>query len=182
MSLPRLPRKLGATRSLVAVAMLATAAFGALPAQAATVSSGNTALQVQLTVPDAATFNQPAPYALTVTNNTSSTVNDAVIGVKFGVGARLTSAITGLPANSCVKGSGAFGCLVTSLAPGASTTLTFTASQTAGSVVDLAAAQAFVGGSFTTSSVSAIVVAAGPPAGGGGIGGGGTGGHLGAGL
>ena len=103
MSLLRLPRKLGATRSLVAVAMLAGAAFSAVPAQAATVSSANTALQVQLTAPDAASLNQPANYALTLTNNTTSTINNAIVGVKFGTGARLTSGITGLPANSCVR-------------------------------------------------------------------------------
>ena len=178
MSLLRLPRKLGATRSLVAVAMLAGAAFSAVPAQAATVSSANTALQVQLTAPDAASLNQPANYALNLTNNTTSTINNAIVGVKFGTGARLTSGITGLPANSCVRGNTAFGCLVTSLAPGASTTLTFTASQAAGSVLDIAAAQAFVGGAFTTSTVSTIVVATGPTSvgGGGGGGGGGTGG------
>ena len=175
MSLLRLPRKLGA-RSLVAVAMLAGTAFSAVPAQAATLSSANTALQVQLTVPDAATFGQPANYALSVTNNTTSTINNAIVGVKFGTGARLTSGISGLPANSCVRGNIAFGCLVTSLAPGATTTLTFTASQTVGSVMDIAAAQAVVGGSFTTSTVSAIVAAAGPTSGGGGTGGGGTGG------
>ena len=165
------------------VAMLAGAAFSAVPAQAATVSSASTALQVQLTVPDAASFNQPANYALTVTNNTTSTINNAIVGVKFGTGARLTSGITGLPANSCVRGNIAFGCLVTALAPGASTTLTFTASQTVGSVLDIAAAQAFVGGAFTTSTVSAVVVATGPTSGGGGgTGGGGTGGGGGGGL
>ena len=185
MSLLRLPRKLGATRSLLAVAMLAGAAFSAVPAQAATVSSTNTALQVQLTTPDAATLGKPAGYALTVTNNTASTINNAIVGVKFGAGARLTSTISGLPANSCVRGNTAFGCLVTSLAPGASATLTFTASQTTSSVLDIAAAQASVGGSFTTSTVDAIVVASVPASGGatgGGTGGGGTGGHGGAGL
>ena len=63
MSLLRLPRKLGATRSLVAVAMLAGAAFSALPAQAATVTSTNAALQVSLEIPVGATLNTPAAVA-----------------------------------------------------------------------------------------------------------------------
>jgi hypothetical protein len=188
MSLLRLPRTLGATRSLLAVAMLAGAAFSAVPAQAATVSSTNTSLQVTLSMPTAATLNKPAAYVLTVTNNTASTLNNVIVGQKFGPGARLTSGITGLPANSCVRGNTAFACLVTSLLPGETATLTFTGGQSVGSVVDTAAAQAFVGGLFTTSSVTlvsdATAIAPNPapapapapaPGGGGGAGGGGRG-------
>ena len=184
MSLLRLPRKLGTTRSLVAVAMLAGAAFSAIPAQAATVTSTNAALQVSLEIPVAATLNKPAAYVLTVTNNTASTLNNVIVGDKFLSGAKLSSGISGLPTNSCVRGNSAFACLVTSLAPGASATLTFTATQFADGALSLAAAQAFVGGNFTTSTVSLVSqLAAGAPApvpapapapGGGG---GGTGGH-----
>lgn len=177
MSLFRLPRTLGATRSLLVVAMLAGAAFSAVPAQAATVSSVNNGLQVQLTMPAAATFGKPAAFELTVTNTTTSTLDNVIVGQKFGVGSKLSSTITGLPANSCVRGAAAFDCLVPTLAPGASATLTFTGTQTASSVVDLAAAQVFVGGLFTTTSVSLVsdlaapAVAPAPAPGGGGAGG-----------
>jgi hypothetical protein len=168
--------------------MLAGAAFSAVPAQAATLTSANTQLQLQLVTPDLAVMGKPADYQLTLTNNTAGTINNAIVGLKFGPGARLSSTIAGLPANSCVRGNASFGCLVTSLAPGASVTLTFTGSQTVSSAVDIAAAQAFVGGVFTTSSVETIVLAAAPATGGGGgtggggTGGGGTGGGGGAGL
>jgi Domain of unknown function DUF11 len=163
MSLFRVPRKLGAARSLVAVAMLAGAAFSAVPAQAATLSSA-TPLLVQLSMPSAATLNQPAAYVLTVTNNTGSTLRNVIVGEKFFAGAKLSSAISGLPANSCVRGLAAFACLVTSLAPGGSATLQFSATQSVGSAATLAAAQAFVGGVFTTSSVSLVSQAVGASA------------------
>jgi hypothetical protein len=159
--------------------MLAGAAFSAVPAQAATLTSTNTQLQVQLVTPDPAPLNRPGDYALTLTNNTGSTINNALLGMKFGTGAKLSSTIAGLPPNSCVRGNTGFACLVTSLAPGASVTLTFTGVQTVSSAFDIAAAQAFVDGLFTTSSVSTTVLAAAPATGGGGgggTGGGGTGG------
>ena len=178
MSLFRLPRTLGASRSLLVVAMLAGAAFSAVPAQAATVSSVSNGLQVQLSMPAAATLGKPAAFELIVTNTTATTLNNVIVGQKFGVGSKLSSGITGLPANSCVRGAGAFACLVPTLAPGASATLSFTGTQTASSVVDLAAAQAFVDGIFTTSAVTLVSDAAGPaiapapaPAPGGGVGG-----------
>ena len=180
MSLFRLPRTLGASRSLLVVAMLAGAAFSAVPAQAATVSSVSNGLQVQLSMPAAATLGKPAAFELIVTNTTATTLNNVIVGQKFGVGSKLSSAITGLPANSCVRGAGAFACLVPTLAPGASATLSFTGTQTASSVVDLAAAQAFVDGIFTTSAVTLVSDAAGPaiaPAPAPAPGGGGTGGH-----
>ena len=180
MSLFRLPRTLGASRSLLVVAMLAGAAFSAVPAQAATVSSVSNGLQVQLSMPAAATLGKPAAFELIVTNTTATTLNNVIVGQKFGVGSRLSSAITGLPANSCVRGAAAFACLVPTLAPGASATLSFTGTQTASSVVDLAAAQAFVDGIFTTSAVTLVSDAAGPaiaPAPAPAPGGGGTGGH-----
>ena len=102
--------------------------------------------------------------------------------------ATLTSTIAGLPPNSCVRGNTGFACLVPSLAPNASVTLTFTGSQTVSSAFDIAAAQAFMGGLFTTSTVSTSVLAVAPASGGGGgtggggTGGGGTGGGGGAGL
>jgi hypothetical protein len=109
--------------------------------------------------------------------------------MKFGTGAKLSSTVAGLPPNSCVRGNTGFACLVTSLDPGASVTLTFTGVQTVSSTFDIAAAQAFMGGLFTTSSVSTSAVAAAPASGGGGggtggggTGGGGTGGGGGAGL
>jgi hypothetical protein len=164
--------------------MLAGAAFSAVPAQAATLTSTNTQLQVQLVTPDLAPMNQPGNYALTLTNNSTSTINNALLGMKFGTGAKLSSSVAGLPANSCVRGNTGFACLVTSLAPGASLTLTFTGVQTVSSAFDIAAAQAFVDGFFTTSSVSTTVlaVATASGGGGGGTGGGGTGGGGGAGL
>ena len=180
MSLFRLPRTLGASRSLLVVAMLAGAAFSAVPAQAATVSSVSNGLQVQLSMPAAATLGKPAAFELIVTNTTATTLNNVIVGQKFGVGSKLSSGITGLPANSCVRGAGAFACLVPTLAPGASATLSFTGTQTASSVVDLAAAQAFVDGLFTTSAVTLVSDAAGPaiaPAPAPAPGGGGTGGH-----
>ena len=182
MSLFRLPRTLGASRSLLVVAMLAGAAFSAVPAQAAPVSSVNVTngLQVQLSMPAAATFGKPAAFELVVTNTTATTLNNVIVGQKFGVGSRLSSAITGLPANSCVRGAAAFACLVPTLAPGASATLSFTGTQTASSVVDLAAAQAFVDGIFTTSAVTLVSDVAAPaiaPAPAPAPGGGGTGGH-----
>ena len=180
MSLFRLPRTLGASRSLLVVAMLAGAAFSAVPAQAATVSSVSNGLQVQLSMPAAATLGKPAAFELIVTNTTATTLNNVIVGQKFGVGSKLSSGITGLPANSCVRGAGAFACLVPTLAPGASATLSFTGTQTASSVVDLAAAQAFVDGIFTTSAVTLVSDAAGPaiaPAPAPAPGGGGTGGH-----
>src|SRR5205823_10623707 len=100
MSLLRLPRKLGATRSLVAVAMLAGAAFSALPAQAATVTSTNAALQVSLEIPVGATLNTPAAYVLTVSNNTASTLNNVIVGDKFLYGATFSRYIHDLPMNS----------------------------------------------------------------------------------
>jgi hypothetical protein len=183
MSLFRLPRTLGASRSLLVVAMLAGAAFSAVPAQAATVSSVSNGLQVQLTMPAAATLGKPAAFDLVVTNTTATTLNNVIVGQKFGVGSKLSSTITGLPANSCVRGAGAFACLVPTLAPGASATLSFTGTQSASSVVDIAAAQAFVDGIFTTSAVTLVSDAAAPaiaPAPAPAPGGGGTGGHGGA--
>jgi Domain of unknown function DUF11 len=186
MSLFRLPRTLGASRSLLVVAMLAGAAFSAVPAQAAPVSSINVSngLQVQLTMPAAATLGKPAAFELTVTNTTTSTLNNVIVGQKFGVGSRLAGNITGLPPNSCVRGNTAFACLVPTLDPGASATLTFNGTQSVGSVVDTAAAQAFVNGLFTTSAVTLVSDATGPavppapaPAPGGG-GAGGRGGRI----
>jgi Domain of unknown function DUF11 len=168
MSVLRLPHRLGAARSLVAVAMLAGAAFSAVPASAATTATTAGPLTVSLSMPAPAVIGQAATYNLSVTNNSGTTLKNVIVGDRFFTGAKVSGAITGLPTNSCVKGNAAFGCLVPSMLPGATVTLTFHAIQSVPSVTSLGAAQAFVGGLFTTSRVTLTSVATGTATSGGG--------------
>ena len=104
--------KLRPARALVAVAMVAGAAFAAVPAEAAT-TPGSLSISVDTTSP--ATFNKPVGYVVKVVNTTGQDLSNVIVGDGFVSGAKLSSGVTGLPSNSCVKGRLGFGCLVPTL-------------------------------------------------------------------
>jgi hypothetical protein len=138
--------------------MVAGVAFAAVPAEAAT-SAG--ALSIGVNTTGTATLNKPLGYTVRVVNTTGQDLRNVIIGNAFLSGAKLSSGVTGLPSNSCVKGRLAFGCLVRSLPNNSEVDLFFTGTPTGSSVNDLAAVQTFVGGSGQTRTVSLTTAVAG---------------------
>jgi hypothetical protein len=150
--------KLRPARALVAAAMVAGAAFAAVPAEAAT-TPGSLSISVDTTSP--ATFNKPVGYVVKVVNTTGQDLSNVIVGDGFVSGAKLSSGVTGLPSNSCVKGRLGFGCLVPTLPNNSEVDVFFTGTPSASTVNDLAAVQAFVNGVWTTRTVSLSTAVAG---------------------
>ncbi len=156
----QLPRKLRATRSLIACALLAGAAFTAIPAEAATTAASGITITTNLV--GTATIGQRSTFNIVVTNNTGTALTNILVGDKLPVGSRLASPISGIPVNSCVHGLNAFDCLVKSLPAGGSVTLSFQATTTTASLTNLAAFQGFIGGLFHTVAATSFNTAAAP--------------------
>ncbi|TME31305.1 MAG: DUF11 domain-containing protein [Chloroflexi bacterium] len=156
----QLPRKLRATRSLIACALLAGAAFTAIPAEAATTTASGITITTNLV--GSATIGQHSTFNIVVTNNTGTALTNILVGDKLPLGSKLASPISGVPVNSCVRGLNAFDCLVTSLPAGGSVTLSFQATTTTASLTNLAAFQGFIGGLFHTVATTSFNTAAAP--------------------
>lgn len=153
--------RFGRTARILPVLGLMTTLLTASPALADVAPASSPGpLAITQTATGTETIGQIETFTITVTNTTTGVASDVFLGDALPIGARLTGPLPN--PNFCAKGgfggTAAFACLVGTLAPGASFSITFQViPSTPGTMVNRAATTGFAGGSFTTNSVTLVV-------------------------